>query len=71
MILGDFNACVEDETLEIFCKFYSFNSVIKQPICFKNPENPSCIDLILTNKLRSFRKLPPKIIHYRDFKEGS
>ena len=76
-----------------FCNSYSLHSLIKQPTCFKNPENPSCIDLILTNKPRSFqstcvierglfdfhrmtvsvlkshfRKLPPKIVTYRDFK---
>ena len=76
-----------------FCNSYSLKSLIKQPTCYKNPENPSCIDLILTNKPRSFqstcvietglsdfhrmtvsvlkmdfRKLPPKIISYRDYK---
>ena len=30
-------------------------SLIKQPTCFKNPENPSCTDLILTNKPNSFQ----------------
>ena len=38
-----------------FCNSYSLNGLIKQPTCFKNPENPSCIDLILTNKPRSFQ----------------
>ena len=38
-----------------FCNSYNLNSLIKQPTCFKNPENPSCIDLILTNKPRSFQ----------------
>ena len=33
----------------------NLNSLIKQPTCFKNPENSSCIDLILTNKPRSFQ----------------
>ena len=37
-----------------FCNSYNLNSLIKQPTCFKNPENPCCIDLILTNKPRSF-----------------
>ena len=94
VLLGDFNACVDDEALQTFCKFYSLHSLIKQPTCFKNPENPSCIDLILTNKSRSFqskcvietglsdfhrmkisvlkmyfRKLPPKVINYRDLKK--
>ena len=90
-LLGDF--CVDDETMRNFCNSYSLYSLIKQPTCFKNPENPSCIDLILANKPRSFqstcvietglsdfhrmtvtilkshfRKLPPKIVTYTDFK---
>ena len=28
------------------------HSLIKQPACFKNPENPSCTDLIFTKKPR-------------------
>ena len=53
--LGDFNVCVDDETMRNFCNSYSLNSLIKQPTCFKNPENPSCIDLILTKKPQSFQ----------------
>ena len=30
-------------------------SVIEQPTCFKNPENPRCINLTLTNKPWSFQ----------------
>ena len=55
LIYGDFNACVGDEPLDTSCKSYCFTSLIKQSTCFKNPENPSCIDLILTNKPRSFQ----------------
>ena len=52
---GDFNVCVDDEAMRNFCNSYNLNSLIKQPTCFKNPENPSYIDLILTNKSRSFK----------------
>ena len=55
ILLGDFNVCVDDETMRNFCNSYNLSSLIKQPTCFKNPENPSCIDLILTNKPRSFQ----------------
>ena len=34
---------------------YNLKSLVKQKICFKNPDNPSCIDLILTNSPRSFQ----------------
>ena len=43
-----------DETMKYFCNSYCLKSLIKQPTCFKNLENPSCIDLILTNKSQSF-----------------
>ena len=29
--------------------------MFNRPTCFKNPEKPSCIDLILTNCSRSFQ----------------
>ena len=53
--LGDFNECVDDEALKTFCKSYSLHSFIKQRTCFKIPENPSYIHLILTNKPLSFQ----------------
>ena len=28
---------------------------MKQPLCFKNPEKPSCIDLILIKRLKCFQ----------------
>ena len=34
---------------------YSLRNLVKQKTCFKNPENPACIDLILTNFPRSFQ----------------
>ena len=42
VILDNFNAYVEDETLNTFCKSDSLNNLIKQRTFFKNPENPSC-----------------------------
>ena len=41
--------------MNAFCERYSLSSLIKEPTCYKNPANPSCIDLILTNSLRSFQ----------------
>ena len=55
VLLGDFNACVDDEALMTFCKSYSFNSLIKLPSCFINPKSPTYIDLMLTNKPHSFQ----------------
>ena len=54
-LLGDFNVCIDDKAMRNFCNSYNLNSLIKQPACFKNLENHSCVDLILTNKPRSFQ----------------
>ena len=32
---------------------YSLKSLIKKPTCFKNPNNSTCTDLILTNRQKS------------------
>ena len=34
---------------------YNLKNLLSQKTCFKNPENPSCIDLILTKYSRSFQ----------------
>ena len=43
-----------EETMQIFCDSFNFNNLVKFPTCYKNPNYPSCIDLILTNKANSF-----------------
>ena len=57
MILGDFNVGTEDYYMKLFCENYNLKSLIKQPTCYKNPDNPTCIDLILTNVPRSFQSI--------------
>ena len=37
-----------------FCDTYGLANLVKAPTCYKNPQNPSCIDLILTNKPKSY-----------------
>ena len=41
--------------MEQFCASYNLNSLIKEPTCFKSVDNPSCIDLILTNHPKCFQ----------------
>ena len=36
-----------------FCEI--LKNLIKDPTCFKNPQNPSCIDLIISNQPKSFQ----------------
>ena len=51
----DFNASVNEKCLEEFCDLNGLTSLIKKPTCFKNPDKPTCIDLILTNQPSSFQ----------------
>ena len=55
LFLGDFNAGVEDTSVKNFCRSYNLTSMINKPTCYKNPDRPSCIDLISTNCPRSFQ----------------
>ena len=55
LILGDFNVEADDQNMKTFCDSYSLTGLIKQPTCYKNPSQPKCIDLILTNEPRSFQ----------------
>ena len=55
LILGDFNVGIEEQHMKAFCDKYNRTSLIKQPTCYKNPNNPTCIDLILSNTPRSFQ----------------
>ena len=55
MIIGDFNVEANNSTMSVFSDTYNLKNLIKEPTCYKNPNKPSCIDLMLTNKPRSFK----------------
>ena len=55
ILLGDFNCEPTDSEMLDFCEIYGLKNIVKEPTCFKNAENPSLIDLILTNKPKSFQ----------------
>ena len=38
-----------------FCDTYDLRSLTTEPTCYKNPENRTCIELILANYPRSFQ----------------
>ena len=96
LILGDFNAGIEEKHMKCICDNYNLKSLIKQRTCYQNADNPTCIDLLLTNAPRSFqstcvletgmsdfhlmtltvmrksfKKLQPRIINYRSYKNFS
>ena len=67
MILGDFNVGKENNHVKLFCKNYNLKALIKQPTCRENPDNPTCIDLILTNVPRSIQSTCVLEIGLSDF----
>ena len=55
VLLDDFNVEPEEVNMLYFLNIYNLNNLAKQKTCYKKPENPSCIDLILANSRRSFQ----------------
>ena len=55
ILMGEFNAELSNNFIDSFCGSYSLKNLIKKPTCFKNPDNATCIDLILTNRQKSFQ----------------
>ena len=55
LLLGDFNAGMEDLSIKRFCNSFNLMSMINKPTCYKNPGKSTCVDLILTNSLDSFQ----------------
>ena len=53
--LGDFNAGMEDSSIKVFCSNYNLTCMMNKPTRYKNPDKPTCIDLILANCPRSFQ----------------
>ena len=47
--------CMENSSLKTFSEIYKLRNLMKEPTCFKNPENVTSIDLILTSKPLSFK----------------
>ena len=54
--MGDFNVEPNDVTMEIFCQIYGCKNIAKDKKRFKNPINPTCIDLIITNRPKHFQE---------------
>ena len=55
ILMGDFNATTENHHLKDLLNSFAFDSLIKEPTCFKST-TPTCIDLILTNHKNVFMK---------------
>ena len=54
MLIGDFTFMIDNKSLENFMTTFDLECLIKKPTCFQS-SNPTCIDLILTNKKEFFK----------------
>ena len=55
VLLGEFNLQENETILSEFLNAYNAKNIIKNKTCFKSIENPSCVDLIITDNPGSFQ----------------
>ena len=55
LLAGDFNAEEWEPCLKSFLFEYDIYCLVKDKTCFKNHDNPSCIDLFITSNKYSFQ----------------
>ena len=55
ILIGDFNAEPEEENMLDVLNIYNLKNLLRQKTCYKNLDNLSFIDLILTSCHRGFR----------------
>ena len=55
ILIVDFNSEMSEDARNTFCITYNLECLICESTCFKNIDNPICIDLILTNKAFCFQ----------------
>ena len=49
LLMGDFKTGLDNDASKDFCNLYDLTNLINNKVtCYKNPNNPSCIDLLLT-----------------------
>ena len=58
---------MDDSSMIDFCETYKLPNLVKHPTCFKNPENPSFIDLLLTKIVLNFQTTTVIEIGLSDF----
>ena len=54
-LMGDFNAALDNAVLKDFFNLCNLTNLINKATCYKNPNNPSCIDLLWTNFPKYFQ----------------
>ena len=55
LIAGDLNMQEGQVVFDNFLEVHQAKNLVKEPTCYKSPQNPSCIDWILTNRSSYFK----------------
>ena len=67
LLAGDFNTEETSEFLEDFLFEHHAKNLVKEATCFKSIDNPSCIDLFITNSPLSFQNTTTVTTGLSDF----
>ena len=67
LLAGDFNVTNDDINLKEFMDDFHAKNLVKEPTCFKSIDNPSCIDLFITNSYLSFQNTTTVATGLSDF----
>ena len=67
LLTGDFNSEDSEPEMREFLERYGAKNIQHEKTCFKNIENPSCIDLFLTNSPMSFQNTTVLVNGLSDF----
>ena len=55
LVFGDMNVLQSNNSMKLFNETYDLENLINEATCFKNPSNPSSIDVMLTNDKSSYQ----------------
>ena len=54
--MGDINVEPNDASMKNICQIYGCTNIVKDKTCFRSPVNPTCVDLMITNRPKSFQE---------------
>ena len=57
LVIVDLDSEISKMAMSEFCEKYNHQNLVKDPICYKNPSKPTCVDPILTNFIPAHSKL--------------
>ena len=55
IFLQDFTSQPSENCVNDICNVYNLSNLVRESTCYKNPDNSSCIDLLLTNRPKCFQ----------------